>query len=110
MRLESKQFVILVPPLIVCLLILRLDGANICRAMNGYSSFYVPSVSFLRSFHTKGHLQEHILGLHDKSRIYYCPVCSKPFQTQKRVTKHIRHSHKDVSEQYSTFKKLEVFD
>ncbi|XP_059099332.1 zinc finger protein 425-like [Tigriopus californicus] len=63
-----------------------------------------------KSFLTRGHLREHILGMHDKSEMFYCPACSKTFQTKKRVQRHIYVAHKDIKEQYTTHRKLEVFD
>lgn len=62
-----------------------------------------------KSFLTRGHLREHILGMHDKSEMFYCPACGKTFQTKKRVQRHIYVAHKDIKEQYTTHRKLEVF-
>ena len=62
-----------------------------------------------KSFVTKGHLKEHIDGVHDHSTVSNCPVCGKTFNTEKRMRKHLFNTHKDVAEEYRKHTKLEEF-
>ena len=52
------------------------------------------------NFVTKGHLKEHIDGVHDHTTVSNCPVCGKTFNTEKRMRKHLFNTHKDVAEEY----------
>ena len=62
-----------------------------------------------KSFVTKGHLKEHVDGVHDLSTVSNCPVCGKTFNTEKRMRKHLFNTHKDVAEDYRKHTKLEEF-
>ena len=62
-----------------------------------------------KSFVTKGHLKEHVDGVHDHSTVSNCPVCGKAFNTEKRMRKHLFNTHKDVAEGYRKHTKLEEF-
>ena len=62
-----------------------------------------------KSFVTKGHLKEHIDGVHDHTTVSNCPVCGKAFNTEKRMRKHLFNTHKDVAEDYRKHTKLEEF-
>lgn len=62
-----------------------------------------------KSFGTKGHLKEHLAGVHNRANSVKCCVCSKPFNTVKRMKKHLFNSHKEVSEQYRQHNKVEAF-
>ena len=61
------------------------------------------------NFVTKGHLKEHIDGVHDHTTVSNCPVCGKTFNTEKRMRKHLFNTHKDVAEEYRKHTKLEQF-
>ena len=51
-------------------------------------------------FASKGHLNEHIAGVHDRSNVTNCPICEKQFNTEKRMRKHLLNSHKESAEEF----------
>lgn len=63
-----------------------------------------------KMFGSKGHLNEHILGVHDRSSVTNCPVCHKSFNTAKRMKKHLFNAHKDTAETFKdAWKNTEPF-
>lgn len=62
-----------------------------------------------RSFTTKGHLKEHVLGVHEAEQNVPCPVCQKAFKTEKRMKKHLFNSHKEKADLYKKQKQLKTF-
>lgn len=62
-----------------------------------------------RSFGSKGHLNEHTLGVHSQAPVS-CPICQKSFNTEKRMRKHLLNSHKEHAEEFRTaWKSTEPF-
>ena len=47
-----------------------------------------------RVFRNRGHLNEHVSGVHERSLVVPCPICQKDFATRKRMRKHLINSHK----------------
>ncbi|XP_040563822.1 uncharacterized protein [Lepeophtheirus salmonis] len=62
-----------------------------------------------KEFTTKGHLKEHIAGVHERYNNVHCPVCHKSFNTQKRMKKHLFATHKEMADQFRSHSKVEVF-
>lgn len=62
-----------------------------------------------RSFNTKGHLKEHMLGVHDTSQSVPCPICEKTYRTEKRMKKHLFNTHKDAADRFRRHVKVETF-
>ena len=46
-----------------------------------------------RTFRSRGHLNEHISGVHERAIVVPCPMCHKTFATRKRMRKHLINSH-----------------
>ena len=62
-----------------------------------------------RTFNTKGHLKEHVEGVHERDKQWNCPVCQKVFSTEKRMKKHLYTSHKDKSDSFRRYLRVEAF-
>ncbi|QQP39439.1 Zinc finger protein 729 [Caligus rogercresseyi] len=63
-----------------------------------------------KGFTTKGHLKEHISGVHERYNNVHCPVCHKSFNTQKRMKKHLFSSHKDMADQFRSHSRVQVYE
>jgi len=61
-----------------------------------------------RTFGARGHLKEHVLGVHDRSLAICCPICQKTFHTKKRMRKHLVNSHKDADPKDFDLNNLEI--
>ena len=53
----------------------------------------------LKTFYTRGHLNEHIKGVHQPTNVR-CPDCTKTFSTTKRMKKHLLNAHKESAAMY----------
>lgn len=54
-------------------------------------------------FYSRGHLNEHINGVHNRSSSVQCPECGKSFHTAKRMKKHLFNAHKESAEQFRSW-------
>ncbi len=62
-----------------------------------------------RSFSTKGHLKEHLEGVHGEANRVQCPLCGKAFNTDKRMKKHLYSAHKESADGFRTHSRVEAF-
>ena len=63
-----------------------------------------------KMFLSRGHLNEHIKGVHDRSNVTNCPICEKQFNTEKRMRKHLLNAHKESAEEFrAAWKATEPF-
>ena len=62
------------------------------RKANSSQTFRCPQCN--RHFRNKGHLNEHVAGVHERNVVVPCPVCHKAFHTKKRMRKHLINSHR----------------
>ena len=53
----------------------------------------------LKMFYSRGHLNEHIKGVHQPTNVR-CPDCTKTFSTTKRMKKHLLNAHKESAAMY----------
>ena len=53
-----------------------------------------------KCFGTRGHLNEHINGVHNQGAAMACPICQKIFNTAKRMKKHLFNAHKESAEEF----------